>query len=162
MNWTPMHIASSVGQVDIVSALMSKGAPVNAVNQTGQTPLHYAASRNRLEVGEHCHQFQNLALCQRRNFIGQWLGATMPLLEVHRTVFVTQPFGIYSICWQYFMYFFLDYKYIKSLMCILCLYCFYTEQHTAVKKQEDNLHPLLTCHNAVNAGEALVTTLMYT
>lgn len=50
MNWTPLHIASSVGQVDIVSALVEKGATVNAVNQTGQTPLHYAASRNRLEV----------------------------------------------------------------------------------------------------------------
>lgn len=49
-NWTPLMIASSVGRADIVAALISRGADVNAINQTGQTSLHYAASKNRDDV----------------------------------------------------------------------------------------------------------------
>jgi len=33
-----------------VKALIAKGAHVNAVNQNGCTPLHYAASKNKQEV----------------------------------------------------------------------------------------------------------------
>ncbi|XP_071796931.1 uncharacterized protein [Asterias amurensis] len=51
-NWTPLHIAASVGQEDIVTVLVSKGAEVNSANSTGQTPLHYAASRDRQKVAE--------------------------------------------------------------------------------------------------------------
>ena len=46
-------IASSVGRGDIVTALISRGADVNAINQTGQTSLHYAASKNRDDVCIH-------------------------------------------------------------------------------------------------------------
>lgn len=44
-------ISSSAGRDQIVSMLISCGAQVNAVNQTGQCSLHYAASKNRYEVG---------------------------------------------------------------------------------------------------------------
>ena len=43
-------IAASAGRFQIVKDLISKEAQVNAVNSTGQTPLHYAASKDRYEV----------------------------------------------------------------------------------------------------------------
>lgn len=45
-----MHIAASAGRDEVVKALIDKGAPINAVNQNGCTPLHYAASKNKQEV----------------------------------------------------------------------------------------------------------------
>lgn len=33
-----------------MKALIAKGAHVNAINQNGCTPLHYAASKNKQEV----------------------------------------------------------------------------------------------------------------
>uniref|UniRef100_G3TWY9 26S proteasome non-ATPase regulatory subunit 10 n=1 Tax=Loxodonta africana TaxID=9785 RepID=G3TWY9_LOXAF len=45
--WSPLHVAASAGQNEIVKALLGKGAQVNAVNQNGCTPLHYAASQKR-------------------------------------------------------------------------------------------------------------------
>ena len=44
-------IASSAGGTDIVNILINKGASVTVVNSTGQCPLHYAASKDRFEVG---------------------------------------------------------------------------------------------------------------
>ena len=44
-------IASSAGRDVIVSLLIDSGADVNSTNEGGQTSLHYAASRNRYEVG---------------------------------------------------------------------------------------------------------------
>ena len=49
-NWTPMMIAASAGHIQIVNLLIGCGAQVNAVNCNGQSALHYAASRGRLEV----------------------------------------------------------------------------------------------------------------
>ena len=49
-NWTPMMIAASAGRTQIVANLIGHGAQVNAVNRTGQCPLHYAASKDRYEV----------------------------------------------------------------------------------------------------------------
>ena len=49
-NWTPLMIATSAGRDDIVKFLVGNGAQINAVNSTGQCPLHYAASKDRYEV----------------------------------------------------------------------------------------------------------------
>lgn len=43
-------IAVSAGRDVIVSMLIACGADVNSTNEGGQTPLHYAASKNRYEV----------------------------------------------------------------------------------------------------------------
>ena len=43
-------IATSAGRDDIVKFLVGNGAQINAVNSTGQCPLHYAASKDRYEV----------------------------------------------------------------------------------------------------------------
>uniref|UniRef100_A0A673FUW7 26S proteasome non-ATPase regulatory subunit 10-like n=1 Tax=Sinocyclocheilus rhinocerous TaxID=307959 RepID=A0A673FUW7_9TELE len=39
-------VTASAGREEIVRSLISKGAQLNAVNQNGCTPLHYAASKN--------------------------------------------------------------------------------------------------------------------
>lgn len=43
-------IAASAGHEQVVSFLLAKGAQVNAVNNTGQCSLHYAASKDRYQV----------------------------------------------------------------------------------------------------------------
>ena len=35
---------------EVVRLLIGLDADVNAVNKTGQSPMHYAASKNRLQV----------------------------------------------------------------------------------------------------------------
>lgn len=43
-------IAVSAGRDAIASMLIACGADVNSTNEGGQTPLHYAASKNRYAV----------------------------------------------------------------------------------------------------------------
>ena len=43
-------IAASAGREEIVSSLIAKGVQVNAINKTGQCPLHYSASKDRYNV----------------------------------------------------------------------------------------------------------------
>ncbi|KZO96536.1 ankyrin [Calocera viscosa TUFC12733] len=50
--WTPLMIAASAGQDDIVELLIGAGADVKAVNEKGITALHYAASKGRHEIGK--------------------------------------------------------------------------------------------------------------
>ncbi|VDP87969.1 unnamed protein product [Echinostoma caproni] len=51
--WTPLMIAVSAGRNSVVEYLIDEvQADVNVINSTGQCPLHYAASKNRLKVSE--------------------------------------------------------------------------------------------------------------
>ena len=45
-------IASSAGHEDILVMLLEKNANVHSVNFTGQSCLHYAASKNQLSVSK--------------------------------------------------------------------------------------------------------------
>jgi len=47
---TPLHLASSVGHVDVTRALLEHGSDVTAQCETGATPLHEASSRGHAEV----------------------------------------------------------------------------------------------------------------
>ena len=47
---TVLHVASSGGHNGIVQMLLEHGVSVNVRNNMGQTPLHLAASKNRLTV----------------------------------------------------------------------------------------------------------------
>ncbi|KAL9063409.1 MAG: hypothetical protein Q9161_009479 [Pseudevernia consocians] len=49
--WTPLMIAASVREGDdLVDMLLGKEADVNAKNYSGQTALHFTASKNNLET----------------------------------------------------------------------------------------------------------------
>lgn len=49
--WTPLMIAASIREGDeLVDMLLSKEADVNAKNYSGQTALHFTASKNNLET----------------------------------------------------------------------------------------------------------------
>ena len=55
-------IAASAGRDSIVSMLIGHGASVNSSNEGGQTPLHYAASRNRYEVNINTFYIEQLTV----------------------------------------------------------------------------------------------------
>lgn len=48
--WTPLHIASHNGQVDMVQLLLKHGAEVNSINQNGDTSLLLAVIRQHKDV----------------------------------------------------------------------------------------------------------------
>ncbi len=47
---TPLHLASSIGYIDIIRMLLEKGADINAQDNYGQTPLYYASGQNNVEI----------------------------------------------------------------------------------------------------------------
>ncbi|KAG5522437.1 hypothetical protein RHGRI_034574 [Rhododendron griersonianum] len=50
--WVPLHSVASIGNVEIVEILLSRGADVNLKNDGGRTALHYAASKGWLKIAE--------------------------------------------------------------------------------------------------------------
>ena len=50
---TPLHIASRLGNVDIVMLLLQHGADVDATTKDMYTPLHIAAKEGQDEVPLH-------------------------------------------------------------------------------------------------------------
>lgn len=50
--WAPIHSAASIGNLEIMEFLLSKGANANLKNDGGRTALHYAASKGWLKIAE--------------------------------------------------------------------------------------------------------------
>lgn len=51
-NWTPLHIAASIGHLTLTQLCLARGANVAALTDTAQTPLHKACSSKSLLVVE--------------------------------------------------------------------------------------------------------------
>ncbi|KAI8897489.1 prosome, macropain 26S subunit, non-ATPase, 10, isoform CRA_c [Globomyces pollinis-pini] len=49
-NWTPLMIATSTGNLKIVKKLLDCKADPKRNNTTKRSPLHYAASKNKIDV----------------------------------------------------------------------------------------------------------------
>jgi len=47
---TPLHVASFMGHLDIVSFLLQRGCDPNATTMRGETSLHLAARGNQTDV----------------------------------------------------------------------------------------------------------------
>lgn len=50
---TPLHDACAQGHLNVVAALVKRGADINFKNVNGETPLHIAAHTEHLEVVEY-------------------------------------------------------------------------------------------------------------
>lgn len=47
---TPLHIVSCWGDCEAIDILVEAGADLNAVGESGFTPLHYAVEQNKLDA----------------------------------------------------------------------------------------------------------------
>lgn len=47
---TPLHVAASYGEEDIVDALLKRGARIDAVDEDDRTPLHWAAGFGKSDM----------------------------------------------------------------------------------------------------------------
>uniref|UniRef100_A0A7N2R224 Uncharacterized protein n=1 Tax=Quercus lobata TaxID=97700 RepID=A0A7N2R224_QUELO len=50
--WAPLHSAASIGNLEIVEVLLSRGADINMKTDGGRTALHYAASKGWMKIAE--------------------------------------------------------------------------------------------------------------
>ncbi|XP_071803904.1 oxysterol-binding protein-related protein 1-like isoform X3 [Asterias amurensis] len=50
LGWSPLHLASYFGHIEVATILLLHEADVNIVNQNGDTPLHRAAFTGRTEL----------------------------------------------------------------------------------------------------------------
>ncbi len=50
--WTPLHVASTYGHVEVTRTLVEQGADTTVKDKHGNTPLHVASAKGHVEVAE--------------------------------------------------------------------------------------------------------------
>jgi Ankyrin repeats (many copies) len=75
--WTPLHVVCVYGQLEIAKFLVSKGADMNANEEFGRTPLHFACMNAPLYHAS-CHG--HLAIAK---FL-VWKGTDARSLNIHK------------------------------------------------------------------------------
>jgi ankyrin repeat protein len=70
----PLHIASNIGNVQVIGALLDAGHDINSANNRSETPLHLAAQRGRLAAVQ-------LLLKRRANVNAKTKNGQTPLLQ---------------------------------------------------------------------------------
>ena len=74
---TPLHNAAQCGQLSVIKSLVKNKAQVNAQNEHGNSPLHYACFNNHAEVSQYLGMTNNVwvhARCPLKtfNFSAKW------------------------------------------------------------------------------------------
>ncbi|KAI3400495.1 hypothetical protein diail_3116 [Diaporthe ilicicola] len=73
IGWTPLMIAASVKDSErLVEFLLSKGADPNEKNNTGQTVVHFVASKNNIDIARRLFENQPPASARIRDRRGQY------------------------------------------------------------------------------------------
>ncbi|KAG6363000.1 hypothetical protein INS49_008095 [Diaporthe citri] len=73
IGWTPLMIAASVKDSErLVEFLLSKGADPNEKNNTGQTVVHFVASKNNIDIARRLFENQPPASARIRDKRGQY------------------------------------------------------------------------------------------
>jgi len=50
---TLLHVVARIGTIEEIDLLIAAHAQINSLGEMGYTPMHYAASRGRLDIVEH-------------------------------------------------------------------------------------------------------------
>ena len=74
---TPLHNAAQCGQLSVIKSLVKNKAQVNAQNEHGNSPLHYACFNNHAEVSQYLGMTNNVSVhvkCHLKmfNFSAKW------------------------------------------------------------------------------------------
>jgi ankyrin repeat protein len=86
--WTPLHVASQFGHLDVVKWLLDHNADVHVHDDKGDTPLHLAAIEGHLEVARILLE-HNAEVNSRNN------DGSTPLLLRH----IVDTLMLYGYCW---------------------------------------------------------------
>lgn len=97
LGWTPLHLASYFGHKPVVEFLLDQGADINAVNDSGDTPLHKAAFVGREVRGRYQEQINKFCL---KADCKQHANTHMHLHTAHTNYQITT---LFVICGHVFM-----------------------------------------------------------
>ncbi|XP_063231947.1 uncharacterized protein LOC134536217 [Bacillus rossius redtenbacheri] len=82
--WTLMHTAATNGHLNVIEHLKTIDADVNACNKYGQTPLHIAAKKNKVDVLQYL--IKEGAVLDVQDTIFGWTALNYAIKEEHQDI----------------------------------------------------------------------------